>query len=363
MAQYGKVYKSEVTQFTSLSKAALILFCYYKVKHSERDGGWRCPMSLVLADLPEFDRRSYFRAKKELIKKDWVTFRGDFVTPIGPPEIVPDLSPNSAKNDTEQGAELVTELSLKSASFDTNFPEGVPDLSPNSATFDTVYKDTEHTDPSNTTEHTEHSIVQPEEPASPLSEEAVGKSDRKKPKSKGKKSKPEVEVKTDDVVTVFDYWKKVTNHPKAKLIESRIKRIRKRLGEGFTVQELCQCLDGWKRSQWHQGQNPTQTIYDKVDTIFRDGEQVETFMARAERKNVVPIGDNGLIIPEPAPVSFGEAMEMNFLIYCPSGDPQELFDETKQNYLAKNKGEKFVAEVVAYQNSDEFRERLEKARP
>ena len=82
---------------------------------------------------------------------------------------------------------------------------------------------------------------------------------------------------------VFDYWRDVMGHPRAKLDEKRRRYINDRLKHGFTVDDLKKAVDGCKASDWHQGKNPGRQVYDDISLICRDAEHVERFQRRANQ--------------------------------------------------------------------------------
>lgn len=92
---------------------------------------------------------------------------------------------------------------------------------------------------------------------------------------------------SDDVKAVFAYWQQAMSHPQAKLDDKRAKAIGKRLGDGYSVEDLCRAVDGCKLSPHHMGQNDTGTVYDDIELICRDGSKVDGFIARAQRGPVV----------------------------------------------------------------------------
>lgn len=75
---------------------------------------------------------------------------------------------------------------------------------------------------------------------------------------------------------VFDHWKRVWNHPLAVFDAKRRGRIRARLKE-FTVDQLRDCISGFRNSPWHCGTDPKGggRVYDALDTLLRDTAQVE----------------------------------------------------------------------------------------
>lgn len=82
---------------------------------------------------------------------------------------------------------------------------------------------------------------------------------------------------------VFSYWQVKRNHPQAKLDAKRLKAIKGRLADGYTVGELCEAIDGCCLSPHHMGQNDTRTIYDDIELICRDGPRVDKFIKLARQ--------------------------------------------------------------------------------
>ena len=87
----------------------------------------------------------------------------------------------------------------------------------------------------------------------------------------------------DDALEIFEYWQLKTGHKQAKLDAKRVKTIKARLKDGYTVGQICLAVDGCLLSPHHMGQNDTRTIYDDIELICRDGPRVDKFIALAER--------------------------------------------------------------------------------
>ncbi|MBX4769476.1 replication protein [Klebsiella oxytoca] len=83
------------------------------------------------------------------------------------------------------------------------------------------------------------------------------------------------EPQADPVRKVFTHWQKEHHHLSAKLDDKRRKRIKARLAEGFTADELCRAISGAKGDSWLMGKNPSKKRYDGIDTLLRDAAQVE----------------------------------------------------------------------------------------
>lgn len=92
----------------------------------------------------------------------------------------------------------------------------------------------------------------------------------------GESSKKAVQER-EDIKRVFALWQREMNHPKARLDAKRTGRIRARLREGFTPDELEAAIRGAKLSTWHMGENPDGKVFDGIETILRDAAQVEKF--------------------------------------------------------------------------------------
>lgn len=87
------------------------------------------------------------------------------------------------------------------------------------------------------------------------------------------------------VAEVFEEWKTVLSHPLSKLGDKQKSKIKARLNEGWSVDELKQVPRGVLKSDWHMGVNPRDKKFDKIETVFRDSEQVEEFIRLAGENN------------------------------------------------------------------------------
>jgi hypothetical protein len=75
---------------------------------------------------------------------------------------------------------------------------------------------------------------------------------------------------------VFDYWREVMGHHKAKLDGKRRRCIAGSL-KHYSVEDLKRAIDGCKASAWHQGKNRDGKVFDDIALICRDAEHVERF--------------------------------------------------------------------------------------
>lgn len=112
-----------------------------------------------------------------------------------------------------------------------------------------------------------------------------------------KPDKPEhltsVGTKPDLVQEIFEHWKTVLNHPRSILSIERIRKIKQRLAEGFTVEDLKAAIDGCKKSAFHQGGNDQGRVFDDIGLIFRDAGKVEQFIGYKTNNTVAPTIQNG----------------------------------------------------------------------
>jgi hypothetical protein len=85
-----------------------------------------------------------------------------------------------------------------------------------------------------------------------------------------------------DVVRVFDHWKTVHGKTRSKLDDKRRKLIRSAL-KTYDADTLCRSIDGYKRSEWHQGKNERRTVYDDIELMLRDAKQIDAGLTYVER--------------------------------------------------------------------------------
>lgn len=90
--------------------------------------------------------------------------------------------------------------------------------------------------------------------------------------------------KPDAVAEIFAHWQKILNHPKTTLTKDRRGKIKARLAEKFTVEDLKLAIEGCRGSPFHQGDNERGEIYDSIDLIFRNAEKTEQFIRIAKNE-------------------------------------------------------------------------------
>jgi len=106
----------------------------------------------------------------------------------------------------------------------------------------------------------------------------------------GHTSTPKAELNPDlrkldskgSVSCVFDHWRATLGHPKAVLGHKRKEKIRARLREGFTVEQLTRAVEGCAVTPHNMGFNDNGAVYDDLALILRDAGQVERFIKNAD---------------------------------------------------------------------------------
>jgi hypothetical protein len=87
-------------------------------------------------------------------------------------------------------------------------------------------------------------------------------------------------TESDGILLVFDHYR--TYHPRAhRKPHSKQKewvKIKARLAEGYTVEDLKLAIDGCHKSAFHCGDNENGKRYNSLELIVRDGSKVQQFM-------------------------------------------------------------------------------------
>lgn len=82
-----------------------------------------------------------------------------------------------------------------------------------------------------------------------------------------------------DINEVFEFWKSSLNkNSTAKLNKERIKKIKERFNEGYTIDDMKSAITGCTKSAHHMGQNDEGKVYDSLELILRTGENLERFI-------------------------------------------------------------------------------------
>ena len=95
----------------------------------------------------------------------------------------------------------------------------------------------------------------------------------------------------DNVFYIINHYQKY--HPKAmrsvKKNSGIFKKLEGRLIEGYSVQELCNAIDGQHQSPFHLGDNKNQTQYLQLELVVRSGEKVDMFLEIFDRPKTSPL--------------------------------------------------------------------------
>ncbi len=87
---------------------------------------------------------------------------------------------------------------------------------------------------------------------------------------------------------LFAFWQEATRHPQAKLTDERRRKIRQRLDEGYTVEQIRQAIRGAAVGAFVDERGKR---YDDLELICRNGTKLESFIDRADAKPVSPMAD------------------------------------------------------------------------
>lgn len=105
---------------------------------------------------------------------------------------------------------------------------------------------------------------------------------RKGKEGKGKEGN--ISSSKAELTEVFDHWvARMGKAGNAKFTKDRETKVRARIKEGYTVEQLKQAVDGCAESPWHQGENPNNQVYNDLELICRSGSQVEKFIAVVDK--------------------------------------------------------------------------------
>lgn len=95
---------------------------------------------------------------------------------------------------------------------------------------------------------------------------------------------------------IFDYWCSVMRKAAGtKFLGDRKQKVRSRLREGFTVEQIKRAIDGVAQSPWHRGENPGGREYTDLTMICGSPAKLEQFieMGPPESRVRTPVIDLG----------------------------------------------------------------------
>lgn len=97
--------------------------------------------------------------------------------------------------------------------------------------------------------------------------------------------KETLSANANELFEIFSYWKKVMRKTdSAKFTAKRMKAVKSRLKEGYTVDEIKQAIYGCSVTPHNMGKNDNCKVYDCLELICRSGENVERFAGNAQQQ-------------------------------------------------------------------------------
>lgn len=107
-------------------------------------------------------------------------------------------------------------------------------------------------------------------------EERESRGEREGEQSRGEQTI--VEKSASVVQEIFEFWKQALKKTEgAKLTDKRSKKIKARLKDGYSAEQIKRAILGCSFSAFHRGENETSTVYDDLELICRDGAKLEFF--------------------------------------------------------------------------------------
>lgn len=91
-----------------------------------------------------------------------------------------------------------------------------------------------------------------------------------------------------DERAVFEAWRVEHAHPNAKLNDSKRQKIRARLSEGYTANDLIQAIKNAKLDRHLMGNNDRDTAYDGIETLLKNGSMVERLIELPSKRGGNP---------------------------------------------------------------------------
>ncbi len=90
------------------------------------------------------------------------------------------------------------------------------------------------------------------------------------------------------------YWKKAVGKPKARTTAGRVQKVRARLDEGYSAEDIRRAIDGCATTPFNMGENDSAKEYNDITLICRNGEKLEAFRDAAP----APVSDRYSAMPE-----------------------------------------------------------------
>lgn len=96
------------------------------------------------------------------------------------------------------------------------------------------------------------------------------------------KEQPSAEA--NEPFLIFSYWKEIMKKNEgAKLTAKRLKAVKARLKEGYTLDQIKQAIYGCSVTPHNQGKNDQGKVFDCLELICRSGENIERFAGNAQQ--------------------------------------------------------------------------------
>jgi hypothetical protein len=77
-----------------------------------------------------------------------------------------------------------------------------------------------------------------------------------------------------DCDVVFDHWKRIFDHPRAKM-DSKRQRVIERALKLYSTTQLTEAISGYRHSPHHMGENDRHTVYDDIEIFLRDAKHID----------------------------------------------------------------------------------------
>ena len=77
-----------------------------------------------------------------------------------------------------------------------------------------------------------------------------------------------------DCDVVFDHWKQIFDHPRAKM-DSKRQRVIERALKLYSTTQLTEAISGYRHSPHHMGENDRHTVYDDIEIFLRDAKHID----------------------------------------------------------------------------------------
>lgn len=87
-----------------------------------------------------------------------------------------------------------------------------------------------------------------------------------------------LDVYSEEVIKIFEFWKKTMNSPRSELDDTRKRLIKKAL-KSYSPADVCKAIRGCSKSPHNMGQNESKTKYNGLDLILRNADKIDRFIA------------------------------------------------------------------------------------